>query len=117
MGRAELLASYIQGVRRDWAGFRPGTMDCAHFTAGWVLAATGRDLATSWRGSYSNLGDGYAALARAGFGIACQILPQLISRAVPTLPMPSLGDIAFLSFGSTTCPWHCRHRTGVPGHP
>ena len=82
------LSDYIDSVR--FAPFEPGTMDCALFAAGAVLAMTGEDIARTWRG-YDTLAKGAAKLRKAGFATHVDALADVLEEIHPS--QAALGDI------------------------
>ncbi|MDE4175807.1 hypothetical protein PXK01_16715 [Phaeobacter sp. PT47_59] len=96
--RVELLFAYLTEIRQSRRGFRPGTLDCALFAAGWVTRCTGQDLATDWAGAYRTLDEGKAKLKAQG-------LPDLAALAARHLQeidgweQAQPGDIAAIDEG------------------
>lgn len=84
------LREYLRGVSHK--PFRDGEHDCALFTAGAVKAMTGIDLAAPWRGSYTSLDEGFAALKRAGFDQLVDFAAVNFEEIAPAFAHP--GDIA-----------------------
>jgi hypothetical protein len=92
MDRLSLLIAYAAeaGTRR----FRPGRHDCALFAAGWVKAATGRDIARGWRSRYRSLKRGQRLLEDAGFADHLAFAAAHLPEVAPAFAQ--IGDIAVL---------------------
>lgn len=91
----DLLAAFLEDRLDD--AFQWGENDCAIFAADAVLAITGSDLATGFRGRYSSEA-GAAALLEAFGGIEA-----ILDRAMPRRATPLLaqrGDIAITNDGA-----------------
>lgn len=93
MDRAALLESYVGAGRGR--RFRFGRHDCALWTAGWVKAATGRDLRRELGiGRYEGRHQGAALLAAAGYGSLAEACRALLPEVAVLRARP--GDLALL---------------------
>ena len=90
--RAELLLTYLRGVRQRWSGFRPGRVDCANYAHGWYKLLTGQDIRARLGITYSTLEGGKAALRAKGY----PDLAALAAYHMPEIPPAdaAAGDIA-----------------------
>jgi len=95
--RAELLLTYLHGVRQRWGGFRPGRVDCANYAHGWYKLVTGQDIRARLGITYSTLEEGKAALRAKGY----PDLAALAASHMPEIPPAdaALGDIATVREG------------------
>lgn len=84
------LRAYLKSA--EARRFDYGKHDCALFAAGWVLAATGRDLTLGIR--YSSLREGLAALAALGHADHVAVAAALLPEIPPA--RARRGDIATL---------------------
>lgn len=73
---------------------QPGLHDCCLFGAGAVLAETGVDLATGWRGRYTTFAGGRRILRRAGYTDHVAMLADHLPEAHVSTAVD--GDIAIV---------------------
>jgi hypothetical protein len=95
--KAALLTRFIEDRRRT--PFAWGSNDCCLFAADWVLAATGRDIASDYRGRYSS------ALSALRFVKDGGGVEAMLERAGGQSVHPSLarrGDVIARDVGSGT---------------
>ena len=82
----------------DWLareGARPvvwGVNDCCLFVADWVVAVTGRDPATPWRGAYRGERAAHRILTRGG-GLLAVVAPAFDGVGLARTDDPLTGDI------------------------
>lgn len=74
--------------------FELGVHDCALFAAGAVLAMTGVDLASDWRGKYQTLEGGLAALQAAGYADHIALAAAYFEEI--EVSFAAVGDLAVL---------------------
>jgi hypothetical protein len=86
------LITYLGDAARK--PFKPGTHDCALFSAGAVRAMTGVDLAADWRGRYRTLKGGYKALQKAGFKDHIALAASVFADIPTSFAGP--GDLAVI---------------------
>lgn len=78
--RGQILRAFL--AERRGRSFRPGGFDCAMFVADWFVACGHPDPAAPWRGRYTTLEAGRAALMRDGFAVPSDVLqPYLLDGA------------------------------------
>lgn len=74
--------------------FAYGQHDCALFAAGCIAAMTGVDLAAEWRGTYTSLKGGLAALKRAGYADHLALAADHFEKIAPAFA--AAGDLAVI---------------------
>ena len=92
-----LLARYIHANRNT--PFAWGTHDCALFTANCVQTMTGTDMATEFRGKYSDAASAATIIkAYAGGGLAELMAKKATEFGLKEIPIPfaSRGDLVLL---------------------
>ncbi len=83
------LSEYLAAAAR--LRFRPGTHDCALFSAGAVEAMTGHDYAETWRGKYVSLGAARAMLRAQGYADHLELVASILPEVPPALA--AVGDL------------------------
>jgi hypothetical protein len=89
-GWEAILHDHINQARAS--DFRWGTLDCAMWCAGWILKATGNDLASAWRGQYSDEETLQKLMQREGFSSYEAIADSTPLPAIP-VSLAQRGDI------------------------
>jgi hypothetical protein len=84
------LDDYLTGP--GLAPWRWGSLDCVLFSAGWVLAATGRDPAQGLRGTYATATGAHRLILRAG-GMVLLVGPRLLAIGCARTDEPESGDV------------------------
>lgn len=86
-----LSATKIGAMRRVWGW---GSFDCCIFAADCILAVTGEDFASDYRGAYETEAEAYRLLASLGH----RDLASLVSARLPERPYAYArrGDIALM---------------------
>lgn len=89
---APRLNKYIIEVRDH--KFEPGVHDCCTFVAGAIQAMTGVDVMPEYRGQYTTLEEGEAALAQLGQGKLYRTITRKLGRSIRGV-FGAKGDVAF----------------------
>lgn len=94
LGWERQLIGYVREVSSQ--SFRPGTLDCAMFFGGAMLAMTGKDYLEPWKGKYRTIDEAMQMLSDMGYADHIEYVASIL----PELPSPLMaqrGDCAVVN--------------------
>ena len=91
------LVAYLEEVRARPFGY--GSHDCALFAAGAVMAMTGTDLASDYRGRYGSLKEGLKLAGTSHLRILRQHFEEVPTAFAGVGDLAMIGEIGFPALG------------------